>query len=141
MILVNNINIEQEFGIVLAEGAYKELWKLPKAKPAYEFDWNGENGIETDPLQVNVFERLQYSVPLLITSNDEVDYWDKFNSWAEFVLNNRYVTMDVPDRNRRFKLVNLGIDNYDDFVEQYTPFSIMNWLLANDNPKEIIKII
>lgn len=138
--VINGINAEQQFGIVLADGAYRELWKLPKAKQGYQYDWGDENGMETDPDAQSVYERLEYSVPLILSAEDENEYWTKLNGFTAFLLSNRYITLDIPERNRRFHLVNLGISNYDEYVEGYNPNLTMNWNLANDNPTEIFTI-
>lgn len=139
--IINGLNAETSFGLVLADGAYNVLWTPPRAKPGYEYNWPDQNGIETDPDQPQVFERIEYSLPLILTATDEADYWDKFHAFCQFVYSNRNIILDIPERNRRFKLVNMGISNYDEAVDGYRPNALLRWELANDNPTEFLKVV
>jgi len=134
--IINGINAETTYGICLAEGAFRELWKLPVAKQGFEKNWPDENGMETDPLETPVYERLDYSLPLLLTAPSESDYWAKLNAFLAFSFQNRYITLDIPERSRRFKLVNKGFANYDEYLESNDPNTLLVWNLSNDHPTE-----
>ena len=134
--IINGINTETTFGIFLEEGAYKELWKPPIAKPGFEKNWPDENGIETDPNEVPVYERLDYNIPLLLVASSETDYWSKLNAFLAFCFQNRYINLDIPQRARRFKLINKGFANYDEYLESSDPNATLIWNLSNDHPTE-----
>lgn len=139
--IINGQNAETKYGLVLANGAYSELWKQPKPKAVYEYNWPNENGMETDPDEQQYFERIEYSVPLILVAKDEADYWDKFNAFGQLIFNTKNIVLDIPERNRRFKLINKGISNYDELVTSYQPNALFNWELANDYPTEFLKIV
>lgn len=134
--IINGINAEAVFGICLAEGAFRELWKQPVAKRGYEKDWPDRNGIETDPLETPVYERLDYSVPLLLVAESQADYWTKLNAFLAFCYQNRYIILDIPERYRRFRLVNRGFANYEEYLESGDPNAGLIWNLSNDHPTE-----
>lgn len=138
---INDKDAKAFYGIVLGEGAFIELWKLPRAKAGYEYNWPNQNGMETDPDQVQVFDRIEYSLPLILLANDEADYWTKLNAFTAFLLNNRYITLEIPERNRKFKLVNKGISNYDEIIDSYRSAALLKWELANDYPTEVFNIV
>ena len=139
--IINGINAEATFGVCLAEGAYNELWKLPVAKVGFEKNWPDENGVETDPEESPVYERLEYSLPLLLVADSENDYWTKLNAFLAFCIQNRYVVVDIPERSKRFKLINKGFSNYDEYLCSNDPNATLIWNLANDYPTSNFPIV
>jgi len=137
--IVNGINIESIYGVTLLEGAYNQLWKLPTRKPGYLKDWSDEHGFEIDPEEPVVYERLTYSIPMLINANTESEYWTKLHAFFGFILNKNMLTVDIPKRNRRFVLQHIGFSDYNESIDNH--FSTFNWELANDRPNEFIAII
>ena len=138
--IIDGIDIEATYGVCMADGAYKELWKLPvRKKGGYGFDWPEENGLEIDEDEIVVYERLIYSVPMMIVAANETQYWTRMNSFLEWMLEKNIVVVDIPERNRRFYLQQLGFSGYDDYVDN--GFSLFNMELANDNPSKFLPII
>lgn len=136
--IVKGVNLETVYGVIIQDGAFNQLWKLPTRKVGYAKNWNDEHGLEIDPDEPVVYERLTYSLPMLIMANSESEYWSRLHAFFQFILNLNVLTIDIPSRNRRFIVQHLGFSNYNDYVESH--FSTFNWELGNDRPNEFLAI-
>src|SRR5690606_1058902 len=66
--------------------------------------WGDEDGIETDPNEVPVFERETYNLPLYVEAASESAFYLKYNALRNFLLNATEFNLDVLNMGRRFKV-------------------------------------
>jgi len=101
---INGQDAYTSYGIVFRPGTYAELLKAPKRKAGYEYNWGDEDGIETDPNEVPVFERQTYNLPLYVEAASESAFYLKYNALRNFLLNAKEFNLDFLKMGRRFKV-------------------------------------
>lgn len=104
MMYINNQDAYEVYGLVMRPGCDEELLKLPKPKPGYEYDWGDENGIETDPDEIPVFERKEYNLPVMLIADNYIDFFSKYTQLAFFLMERSEFNLDVIHLQRRFKV-------------------------------------
>lgn len=109
---INGLDAYTTYGIVFRDGTYAELLKCPKRKSGYEYDWQDENGMETDPEEEPVFERLIYNLPILLEADNETQFWVKYNAFRAFLLNAKEFNLDFLKMGRRFKVRFLSMSSF-----------------------------
>lgn len=101
---INGQDVFAAYGIVFRPGTYAELLKAPKRKKGYEFDWGDENGIETDPNEVPVYERQVYNLPIFIQADNGTQFYQRYNAFKSFLYASIEFNLDVIEMGRRFKV-------------------------------------
>lgn len=100
----NGQNAYSTYGILFRKGSMNELLKVAKKKKGYEYDWQDENGVETDPEEEPVFDRISYNIPVYMEADNESHFWLRYNALRTFLLNAKEFNMDIHNFNRRFKV-------------------------------------
>src|SRR5690606_2692694 len=101
---INGQDAYTTYGISFRPGTYAELLKAPKRKVGYEYNWGDEDGIETDPNEVPVFERQTYNLPIYLEASSESAFYLKYNALRSFLLNAKEFQLDFLKMGRRFKV-------------------------------------
>lgn len=101
---INGQDAYTTYGISFRPGTYAELLKAPKRKAGYEYDWNDENGVETDPNEVPVFERQVYNLPIFIQADSDMQFYQRYNAFKAFLCTAKEFNLDFIDMGRRFKV-------------------------------------
>lgn len=101
---INGQDVFTTYGIVFRPGTYAELLKAPKRKQGYQYNWNDENGIETDPNEVPVYERQTYNLPIFIQADNGVQFYQRYNAFKAFLYTSGEINLDFIEMGRRFKV-------------------------------------
>lgn len=101
---INGLDIFSTYGISFRQGTYAELLKAAKRKKGYEWDYNDQNGIETDPDEVPVYERQVYNLPIFIEADSELQFYSRYNAFKSFLYNSKEFNLDMLEMGRRFKV-------------------------------------
>lgn len=104
MVRLDGQNIEEVYGLYPDRGFDDQLLPIAAKKKGYEYEWPGEDGIETDPNEVPVFQRLTYTLPFTMKCEGFADFQSKYNLLKEKMLTSKEMNLDVPRLNRRFKV-------------------------------------
>lgn len=102
--IINGVNIKNQYGIRAGKKAYSEMEKSAKAKKGYEYDYSDENGTQTDPNEVTVFERNTYQIPMILLANNLNDFLAKKRGFEQFIYALKEFNLDIPFLNRRWKV-------------------------------------
>jgi len=141
---INGQDAYTTYGISFRPGVYAELLKAPKRKAGYEYNWGDEDGIETDPNEVPVFERQTYNLPIYMEAMSESAFYLKYNALRNFLFNAKEFNLDFLKMGRRFKVryadmssfKNLTRINGNNIVGCYITIQ-----LTDDYPKDTFAII
>lgn len=140
----NNIDVFDTFGMCLRKGADNQLLQFSKRKSGYENNWPDENGIETDPGESPVFERLIYNLPVLMIATGKGDFFTKYDALRSFLLTAKEFNMDIAHLPRRFKVRYsdmTGFDKLTTFSQEGTIGCFFNLVLTDDYPTQKIPIV
>lgn len=141
---INGVDVYSTYGIAFRPGTYAELLKAPKRKKGYEYDWGDENGIETDPNEIPVFERQIFNLPIFIEAANGAEFYQRYGAFTNFLITTKEFNLDFLEMGRRFKVRysdmtafdKLTIINGDNKVGCY--FTLQ---LTNDYPTENFPIV
>ncbi|WP_433863130.1 hypothetical protein [Sphingobacterium thalpophilum] len=141
---LNGADLYATYGILFRKGAYAELLKAPKRKKGYEYDWGDENGIETDPQEVPVYERLTYNLPIVIEARNGAEFFQRYNAFKMLLLNSKEFNLDVLDLGRRFKVRYSDMSSFDKLTtikgnKKVTCYFTLQ--LTDDYPTENFQIV
>lgn len=110
---INGQDIYTTYGLVFRPGTYAELLKAPKRKKGYEYNWMDDNGVETDPDEIPVFERQTYSLPILIEADNGAQFYQRYGAFKAFLLSAKEFNLDFLEMGRRFKVRYADMTNFD----------------------------
>lgn len=100
------LDVYSSYGISFRPGTYKELLRAPKRKKGYEYGWIDEDGMETDPNEIPVYERQVFTLPFVILADNETQFFEHYEAFTTFVTNSNEFNLDFLKLNggRRFKV-------------------------------------
>lgn len=101
---INGEDVFTTYGIVFRPGTYAELLKAAKRKKGYEYDWQDENGVETDPEEVPVYERLTYNLPIFQQADNGAQFYERHYAFQNFLYGSGEFNLDFLEMGRRFKV-------------------------------------
>lgn len=99
---INDIDITEEFGVVLKRGAYNAIFQLPAAKgylTESTREQDGESVVFFNPKS----EARDITIPIYIGASDLTDFWDKYNRFTAFIKNNP-IELSLEAHNRVYRL-------------------------------------
>lgn len=140
---INGLNALTTYGLQLRAGADEQLLQFPQVKPGYEYSWPDENGMETDPSETPVFERITYSLPILIEGAGKTDFFAKYNAFRSFVLTAGEFNLDIPHLARRFKVRFSKMSSFSKlnmFTESGRIYCLFTLELTDDYPADYFTI-
>jgi len=123
-ILVDNVNIYENYGVFVTEKGYRELVNFPASKKIEINNWQEEDGIEVDEKKT-VFDGRELSITFGC-HNDFKSTW----GFIEFLYDNAYHIFDFVAISRKIKLRLVSQPNIKDFGK-INSFSL---LFINDLP-------
>lgn len=104
MVSLDGLDIAVEYGLYPDRGFDNQLLALPSRKPGYEYDWQDEDGTETDPDEAPVYQRITHTLPFNMVASSFGEFQTKYNSLALALMSSNELTMDIPRLNKRFLL-------------------------------------
>jgi len=114
---INGLDVFSTYGISFRPGTYAELLKAAKRKAGYEYNWNDENGIETDPDEVPVYERQVYNLPIFIQADNGIQFYQRYNALKSFLYSSKEINLDFLEMGRRFKVHYLDMTDFQNLTK------------------------
>ncbi len=118
---INDTPVET-LGLIILDGTYNELLKLPKPKDTLVNNWKDEHGAERD-LTARKYESNTISIPMMLKGASIADYLAKRTAFNALMLSGRF-NFKAMQLNRQFDLVYIDTTNFKG-EEDYCHFTLV----------------
>ena len=140
---INGQDVYTTYGIAFRPGTYAELLKAPKRKQGYQYDWQDEDGMETDPDEIPVYERQIYNLPIFIQADNGLQFYQRYNAFIAFLYTSKEFNLDFLEMGRRFKVQYSEMTSYQKLTNINSTGNVgcyFTMQLTDDFPTQIFAI-
>lgn len=117
---INGIDIST-FGLFVRPGGSDGFLALPKPKKGYQYDWQGESGVEINPLEPVVFEARSVAVPMTIAATTEQAFWSGYTAFVQELSKQGLQEWHIGEFRRSFRVKLENFSNLDRLTRILNP--------------------